>query len=132
MSFEPLPIRTVAVDELTLDLENYRIPVRSTDENAALNYLYAEEEVYETARLIIRDGYFDNEVPIVVKDGSTYVVLEGNRRVGALKVLRDPTLIPAHEHTIRAMVKRYETGPYELLDRPAGGGLDLTWLTIGV
>ncbi|TCM35138.1 hypothetical protein [Kribbella sp. VKM Ac-2568] len=116
MTYDPLPIETVAVDDLALDLENYRIPVASTDENAALNYLYAEEEVFETARLIIRDGYFDNEVPIVVKDGDTYVVLEGNRRVSALKVLSDPTLIPAHEHAIRALLKRYETEADDLPD----------------
>lgn len=116
MSYVPLPIETVAVSDLALDLENYRIPVRQADENAALNYLYAEEEVFETARLILRDGYFDNEVPIVTLDDAGYVVLEGNRRVSALKVLQDPTLIPDHEHAVRALLNRYEIEADELPD----------------
>lgn len=127
MSYQPLPIETVALADLALDLDNYRIPVRSEDEHSALNYLYAQEEVYDTAKLILRDGYFDNEVPIVAEatpahrtdadapsDEIKYVVLEGNRRVSALKILADPTLIPAHEATIRALLKRYETEAEDL------------------
>jgi hypothetical protein len=76
MTYQALPIETHTLGELALDLDNYRIPVRKADENAALNYLYAEEDVFETAKMIIRDGYFDNEVPIVVADGKRYTVLE--------------------------------------------------------
>jgi hypothetical protein len=64
------------------------------------------------ALLILRDGYFDNEVPIVIAEdvgsGKTkYTVLEGNRRVSALKALNDPTLIPGHEQEVRTLLKRY-------------------------
>jgi hypothetical protein len=109
LSYEPLPIVDKAVDDLRLDLENYRIPARPEDETAALQYLFASEDVLEAARLILRDGYFDNEVPIVVEEpGSGYVVLEGNRRVSALKALRDPTLVPGHESEVRKLLNRYE------------------------
>ena len=37
------------------------------DEDAALNYLFASEDVLEQIRLFLRDGYFDNEVPIGVR-----------------------------------------------------------------
>ncbi|WP_404380323.1 hypothetical protein LL946_10315 [Knoellia locipacati] len=114
MTYQALPIETHTLDELALDLDNYRIPVRSADENSALNYLYAEEDVFETAKMIIRDGYFDNEVPIVVEDGKRYTVLEGNRRVSALKVLADPSLIPDHEDVIRGLLKRYATEAADL------------------
>ncbi|WP_313566120.1 hypothetical protein [Mobilicoccus sp.] len=95
------------MEDLMLDLDNYRIPVRQDDENAALNYLFASEEVLEAARMILRDGYFDNEVPIVVRDGSRLTVLEGNRRVSALKALQDPDLVPDHREQILALKKRY-------------------------
>lgn len=115
MAYSPLPIVEVPLDRVVLDLENYRIPVASEDEFAALNYLYSEQDVYSTALSILRDGYFDNEVPVVYPSGDEYVVLEGNRRVSALKVLADPTLIPAHEAVIRRLLRRYET---ESLDLP--------------
>lgn len=114
VAFEPLPIEPVEVSGLALDLDNYRVPVPSEDENAALNYLYAQEDVHGTAKLILQNGYFDNELPIVVRENGELVVLEGNRRVSALKVLEDPALIPDHEDAIRALLKRYETEAADL------------------
>lgn len=107
MTYVPLPIIDVKVADLLLDLDNYRIPTRRQDEDAALKYLFASEDVVGTARLILRNGYFDNEVPIVTPDSSYYVVLEGNRRIGALKALHDPSIVPSHEHEVQALLKRY-------------------------
>lgn len=112
MAYEQLPIVEVDLDQLLLDLENYRIPTRRDDEPGALKYLFASEDVLGAARLILRDGYFDNEVPIVTSasaggGSSPYTVLEGNRRVSALKALQDPTIVPRHEAEIRALLKRY-------------------------
>lgn len=107
MAYEPLPIVTADLDGLQLDLDNYRIPTHREDEAAALAYLFASEDVFGAARLILRDGYFDNEVPIVVANGAGYVVLEGNRRVSALKALQDPNLVPNHADELRALLRRY-------------------------
>jgi hypothetical protein len=112
MAYEQLPIVEVDLDELLLDLDNYRIPTRRVDEAGALKYLFASEDVLGAARLILRDGYFDNEVPIVTacSPGSNdpqFTVLEGNRRVSALKALHDPTLVPGHESELRSLLKRY-------------------------
>ncbi|GAA2012866.1 hypothetical protein [Microbacterium ulmi] len=122
MAYEQLPIVEVDLDGLLLDLENYRIPTRRDDEAGALKYLFASEDVLGAARLILRDGYFDNEVPIVIAstpgtDGPPYVVLEGNRRVSALKALQNPTLVPGHESDIRALLKRYAVEAQDLPER---------------
>lgn len=122
MVYEQLPIVEVDLDGLLLDLENYRIPTRRDDEAGALKYLFASEDVLGAARLIIRDGYFDNEVPIVIAgtseaDSRAYVVLEGNRRVSALKALRDPTLVPGHESELRTLLKRYAVEAQNLPER---------------
>lgn len=114
MTYKPLPIETHPLTSLALDLDNYRIPVRQEDENAALNYLFASEDVLEAAKMIVRDGYFDNEVPIVVRDGEQLIVLEGNRRVSALKVLADPALVPDHEAQVNGLLKRYATEAEDL------------------
>lgn len=108
MGYEPLPIEVVDVDDLRLDLDNYRIPTHRDDEASALKYLFLSEDVLGAARMIIRDGYFDNEVPVVVADDDGgYVVLEGNRRVGALKALLHPELIPGHETEVQGLLKRF-------------------------
>lgn len=122
MAYEQLPIVEVELDGLLLDLENYRIPTRRDDEEGALKYLFASEDVLGAARLILRDGYFDNEVPIVTSasasgSGAPYTVLEGNRRVSALKALQDPTVVPGHETEIRALLKRYAVEANDLPER---------------
>lgn len=122
MAYEQLPIVEVGLDGLLLDLENYRIPTRRDDEAGALKYLFASEDVIGSARLILRDGYFDNEVPIVIAatpqaDGPPYIVLEGNRRVSALKALHDPTLVSGHEYEVRAILKRYAVEAENLPER---------------
>lgn len=107
MSYQQLPMKQVPVKDLALDLDNYRVPIRPDDEAAALNYLFAEEDVLDAATLILRDGYFDNEVPIVVEENGIHVVLEGNRRVSALKALHGPNLVPSHTAEIERLLKRY-------------------------
>jgi uncharacterized membrane protein YgcG len=108
VGYEPLPIREVGVDKLRLDLDNYRIPTHRDDETAALKYLFLSEDVLGAARMILRDGYFDNEVPVVIADDDGgFVVLEGNRRVSALKALLNPEVIPGHEAAVQGLLKRF-------------------------
>ncbi|MGX5682337.1 hypothetical protein [Schumannella luteola] len=116
MSYVPLPIVDVTLANLKLDLDNYRIPTRPNDEGAALAYLFSSEDVIGAARQILRDGYFDNEVPIVIpaKDPGSYIVLEGNRRVSALKSLQDPAIVPAHRVELEALLRRYAVEAAEL------------------
>lgn len=122
MAYEQLPIVDVDLNGLLLDLDNYRIPTHRDDEAAALKYLFASEDVLGAAKLILRDGYFDNEVPIVISsqgrsDKPPYIVLEGNRRVSALKALQDPSVVPGHETELRALLKRYAVEAENLPER---------------
>jgi hypothetical protein len=108
VAYEQLPIDIVDLDDLRLDLDNYRIPTHRDDEASALKYLFLSEDVLGAARMIVRDGYFDNEVPVVVADDDgRFVVLEGNRRVSALKVLLNPGLIPGHRADVQSLLKRF-------------------------
>lgn len=47
----------------------------------------------------------------------SYIVLEGNRRVSALKALRDPTIVPGHEAEVRSLLKRYAVEAENLPER---------------
>lgn len=123
MAYKELPIVQVGLDQLMLDLDNYRIPTHRDDQAETLKYLFASEDVLSTAKMILRDGYFDNEVPIVVQGTSvqegfsSYIVLEGNRRVSALKALRDPAMAPDYEAQVRDLLKRYAVEAESLPER---------------
>jgi hypothetical protein len=81
----------VAPSDLRLDLANPRIPdstFRSEDE--ALQYLYLQADLGELIQSIGNSGWLDFEPPIV--EESTMIVIEGNRRLAALRILADPSL----------------------------------------
>ena len=93
--------RRVAVDRVFLDLENPRHePYQSQDE--VIEYLCKEELTLEIAKDIAKNGLNPLElfalIPENISDpeqNGTFITAEGNRRVCALKLLRDPDLAPA-------------------------------------
>ncbi|MFF1538744.1 hypothetical protein ACFVWL_01620 [Microbacterium sp. NPDC058269] len=96
------------MSDLRLDPDNVRIRVTSpVDQTAILNYLYLNDDVDELAHDILRDGYIDNEIPVVVRDGHGIAVMEGNRRVSALKGLLKPADVPARESQLDRLLRRY-------------------------
>lgn len=107
MAYKPLPVVEVSLDNLRVDLNNFRIPTRPADEAAAMDYLFSNADALGLARMILRDGYFDSEPLIVVEDRPGYVVLEGNRRLSALKALGHPSTVADHAEAVRALLKRF-------------------------
>lgn len=104
---EPWPIEVVPVSSLTLDPANVRIRAVTVDETAILNYLYLNDDVDDLAHGILRDGYIDNEIPVVIKTTMGYTVMEGNRRVSALKGLLNPAVVPARKQNLERLLRRY-------------------------
>ncbi len=85
--------RLLSIENLKLDVKNPRFSYQSTKEmnqTEIVKYLIANYAVYELAKDIAINGYLLNEEPIVCKEGESYVVLEGNRRVAACKILLNP------------------------------------------
>lgn len=89
--------KNLSVASLLLDPQNPRIPPSETerDQRALIEELIEHDDALDLAKDIADDGYSPVESLIaVVEDGKTYV-LEGNRRLAALKVLLTPELAPA-------------------------------------
>ena len=80
------------VGSLSLDLNNPRIKYRGDQLNQSqiMKFLIANEKVYELAKKISEEGYFVGEEPIICLEENKKIVLEGNRRTAALKLLQDP------------------------------------------
>lgn len=87
----------ISVDWLKLDRENPRlvgISARTTDESIVAQ-LYRGEELGELLQSISANGYLDIEPLIVWLDPADqkFTVLEGNRRLAALRLFREPALV---------------------------------------
>lgn len=61
----------------------------------------------EVAESIATRGYFPNEPLLAVKEDGRLVVVEGNRRLAALKALREPALLEGqHERQVERLARR--------------------------
>lgn len=107
MAYKEHPIEHVDVSDLHLDVSNYRFATDQPSEAAAMNYLWASQDVDAVASLILRDGYVDNELPLVVEEDGKLILLEGNRRMSALLALLNPSIAPAHQAEIERLLRRF-------------------------
>ena len=87
----------IDLDDLGLDPENPRLPTTiKRDTQSILEYIAKTSSITELMTAIGQHNYFPGEPLIVVpnpKRKSGYIVVEGNRRLTALKLLNDPTLV---------------------------------------
>lgn len=87
-------IQKKSPDVLSFDYENPRLVEfsikDSTPEDDVLNILWSEMAVDEIVQSIISNGYFQNEALIAVAEGERITVIEGNRRLAAVKAILHP------------------------------------------
>ncbi|KJE35986.1 hypothetical protein UF64_07810 [Thalassospira sp. HJ] len=92
----------VPIDKIVLDVDNPRLDDYAKNSDLlAISYLVQFEEVIDLAKKIHEvGGLFPAEQIICLKQDDEYVVLEGNRRVAACKILLRPSLV-SKEHLAR-------------------------------
>lgn len=83
--YEMLPLKDIVLDE-----RNPRLVTQSklTKQKDILSYLYEYEDLDDLIRRIAHEGRNQGaERPYVLKSGTGYIVIEGNSRIAAYKVL---------------------------------------------
>lgn len=94
------------LDELHLDTENVRLDNEDVKVEAdILADLFANEGALSLVEGITKVGFLTHELPIVVKRRNKWVVVEGNRRIAALKAMQNPMLVPEYQARIKALIK---------------------------
>lgn len=88
--FSSFVYQTIPLKNISLDISNPRIVTQNplTTEAEIVSYLFQHEELAPFIRKIVREGKnLGAERPFVVKDGNGYIVVEGNTRIAAYKLL---------------------------------------------
>ena len=84
-------MQRLAVDKLLFDDMNPRLPERlhGGSQSEILRFLHEQGVLEELAQSYCDHGFFQNEPLIVIQQNSKdeYIVVEGNRRLAALKIL---------------------------------------------
>jgi hypothetical protein len=81
--------------QVILDPENPRLPDGTSNDREAINRLLDDgaDALVSLARDMAKTGRTNPaELPIAIKEGNKYLIVEGNRRFAALKLLKDPAI----------------------------------------
>lgn len=111
--------QTVSIDNLFFDKLNPRLPKRLqniTDEIKVLDYMIRYGNIDELMESIAVNGYSDAEPLLVVAKGDDcgYTVVEGNRRLAAVKLLSHPEYAKVRIKTIGDIAENAINIPTEI------------------
>ncbi|MFE4176948.1 hypothetical protein ACFRR7_33775 [Streptomyces sp. NPDC056909] len=89
------------VDELQLDPQNVRIDLKGTLLEAdIIQDLFHNEKALTLVESICKVGLLTHEVPIAIRRDGQLIVVEGNRRIAALKAMQNSFLAPEYQARI--------------------------------
>lgn len=107
-TFERIP-----VSNLLLDPDNPRLPksMSNKNEKEIINFLLSDASLIELMLAIGKNGYFEGEQLLVVPQGEKYLVIEGNRRLSAVKLLHHPELGNTYKSKIEQVINETSERP---------------------
>ena len=118
MSSQP-EFKYIPIDQLKLDPQNPRLPKsfrnQSPSEKQLIEYMLEDESIIELMLSIGQNGFFEGEQLLVVpEDDGTYRVIEGNRRLTATKLLRQPELSSVFKNRIAKAIEEITHKPKQI------------------
>lgn len=109
--------RIINLDLLVLDSHNPRLPKskHGSSEQEILKYMLIDSSLIELMLAIGENDFFPGEQLLVVPVAEdTYKVVEGNRRLSALKILNNPALAEVHTSKIEKVLAETTFRPTEI------------------
>lgn len=120
-----MPAKRVNVADLVLDLENPRISRASSPEDALQKILEDQDvKLVILATSILEEGLNPMDRLLVIAGPLTgkFTVIEGNRRLAALTILRSPEILqkievrPNLQRRLASLAKEFDAASFEKLD----------------
>lgn len=102
-------LREIEIKDLEFDPENPRLPksLYHSSEKEVANWMLQDASLIDLIASIAYNGYFNGEPILVVphpeKNGK-FIVVEGNRRLASVKILRQPHLASVKKATIESIL----------------------------
>ena len=115
MSSPPV-FRNVSLKDLELDSCNPRLPksYHGKTDGEIIDYLLLESSLVELMQAIGENDYFPGEQLLVVKNGDKYTVIEGNRRLTAVRLLDNPALAKVQTKKVNKIYSEAQFFPKEI------------------
>jgi hypothetical protein len=95
----------ISIRDLHLDPENPRLPdrLKKAAEKDVLNWMLSDATLVDLMASIAENGFFAGEPILVVVEDGKNIVVEGNRRLGAIKLLANPELATESPRTVKSI-----------------------------
>jgi hypothetical protein len=109
--------KIISLAKLKLDSDNPRLPksMHGRPEEEILEYMLLDASLIELMLAIGKNDFFPGEQLLVIKDDNdTYKVVEGNRRLSALKLLNKPELATVQKSKISQVLEETTFRPTEV------------------
>ena len=118
MTKEEPQYKKINIDKLKLDPLNPRLPksYKNKTEKDIIEYMLLDASLIELMLAIGTNDFFSGEQLLVVKDNKDemYKVIEGNRRLSAVKLLNYPNLALIHKNKIEQVIAETDKRPTEI------------------
>lgn len=97
--------RKVDVLSIYLDPLNVRLDYPSdAPQDEIIFDLFKHEKALDLVESVAKAGLLEHELPVVLQRNGDLVVIEGNRRLAALKAIQNPVLVPDYRARIEKLV----------------------------
>jgi len=123
---DDIPFGTViSISQLLVDIENPRFAKNPTSQRDAIRAMVASqpEKIMSLAQHLVENGSNPASIPIVMPStqGQMYYVLDGNRRISAIKILETPSLVDgvlhlASEKKLKELSSKFANNPITKLN----------------
>lgn len=109
--FEKIPFR-----DLLLDPHNPRLPksMGNKTEKEIINFFLSDASLVELMLAIGKNDFFEGEQLLVVPENDKYIVIEGNRRLSAVKLLHNPQLAEVYKNKVEQVISESQYFPIEI------------------
>jgi hypothetical protein len=103
-------LREILIKDLEFDPENPRLPrsLYNSSDREVVTWMLQDASLIDLLASIAYNGYFNGEPVLVVphpeKKGK-YIVVEGNRRLASVKILRQPHIASVKKATIEGILE---------------------------
>jgi len=108
--------KRIAIEELELDSKNPRLPKSMADksESEIVNFFLSDASLVELMLAIGKNDFFEGEQLLVVPHNKKFKVIEGNRRLSAVKLLHHPEIARIYKSKVDQVVKESDFFPPEI------------------
>lgn len=110
-------IKMIPLANLIFDPDNPRLPKEfrgKRDEAGVITHMLRDESLLELMKSIGQTGYSASEPLLVVPEDDHYIVVEGNRRLAALKLLSTPSLATIRRKSVEEVITEQKYSPTDI------------------